>query len=223
MRASCGQVVRLTTGFQSLTKYGYFGEYRGPTQRLICAMKTLLLSLTLAAVAAGSAGTAHAQVFKPSATSGAVIGAVAGGLIGGHNDDRWAQGAVIGGIAGALIGAAVAPQEQRVYSPAPPVVYAQPTTTVIQTAPTVPMAPTVVSAPPPPVTVVQPPAQVVYVEHSAPPPPRVVYVQPAPRVVYVQPAPPPVVSFGIHYSSGPRYDGRHDRRHDHRGHGHGRR
>ncbi len=65
-------------------------------------MKTLLVSVSLAL--AGVA-TANAQVFRPSVGSGAVVGAVAGGLIGGHNGDRWAEGAVIGAAAGALIGA----------------------------------------------------------------------------------------------------------------------
>lgn len=161
-------------------------------------MKTLLATLTLAVAATSSA---HAQMYQPAATRGAVLGAIAGAFVGGHNNDRWAEGAVIGGVAGALLGAAVAPD--RVYQPAPAVVYQQPAA-VVQPAPIVPCAPVVQSAP----VVVQPAPEVVYVQ----PAPRVVYVQPAPRVVYV-PA-PPVVRFGIHYSSGPRYDNRgHGRRH----------
>jgi hypothetical protein len=199
-------------------------------------MKTLLVTVSLALA---GVSTANAQIFRPSVGGSAVVGAVAGGLIGGHNGDRWAQGAVIGGVAGALIGAALTPQEP-VYSAPPPVyqspasygqqvygqqVYSQPVysqypgATVVQ-APTVPNAPTVADAPmvvqQAPVQVVQAQPQVVYVESA----PRVVYVPaPAPRVVY---AAPPVVSFSYGYRSGPRYydgwdrRGGWDRRHDYR-------
>lgn len=153
-------------------------------------MKTLIATLTLAL--AGVSST-QAQMFQPSATRGAVLGAIAGAFVGGHNHDRWGEGALIGGVAGALLGAAVAPQEQ-VYQ-APPVVYSQPA--YVSSAPMVPAAPYVQSAP-----VVQPaPGQVVYVESA----PRVVYVTaPPPRVVYLA---PPVVGFGFGYYSGPRYYG----------------
>ncbi len=185
-------------------------------------MKTILVTVSLAL--AGVA-TTQAQVFRPSVGGSAVVGAVAGGLIGGHNGDRWAEGAVIGAAAGALIGAAMTPQEP-VYASQPPVyqapvygqqVYGQQVygqqpvyttqggTTVVQ-APAVPNAQVVPDAPvvyqQAPVQVVQPQPQVVYVESA----PRVVYVPaPAPRVVYA----PPVVSFGIGIHSGPRY---YDRR-----------
>src|SRR5829696_3892907 len=106
-------------------------------------MKTILVTVSLALAGVSSV---QAQIFRPSVGNGAVVGAVAGGLIGGHNGDRWAQGAVVGAAAGALIGAALTPQ-QPVYSARPPVyqapasygqqVYAQPAPTVIQTAPTV--------------------------------------------------------------------------------------
>lgn len=176
-------------------------------------MKTLLLTVSLAVA---GAGTAQAQMFRPSATSGAVLGAVAGGLIGGHNGDRWAEGMVIGAVAGGIIGAAVAPREPvyappvyrapatTIYSSATHVVAGQPTTVVhapaIYDAPTVPNAPVIVQQPAP---------QVVYAPAPAP---QVVYVEPTPRVVYV-PAPPPVVyvdrspriSLGFGYHHGPRY------------------
>src|SRR5688572_12890343 len=130
-------------------------------------MKTLLVTVSIALVGVSSA---QAQIFRPSVGSGAVVGAVAGGLIGGHNGDRWAEGAIIGGVAGALIGAALTPQEP-VYTTPPPVyqapvygqqVYGQPVygqpTTVVQ----VPNAPTVANAPMVgeqyPTTVVQAPA-----------------------------------------------------------------
>lgn len=173
-------------------------------------MKTLLVTVSLALAAAG---TAQAQIFRPSVGNTAVLGAVAGGLIGGHNGDRWAEGAVVGAVAGALIGAAITPEQT--YSPPPvyqaPVnygqrVYTSSGTTVVQAIPDAPVvaaAPTIVDQPA--VQVVQTQPQVVYVE----PTPRVVYVPaPGPRVVY---APAPIVSFGYGYgrgygySSGPRY------------------
>ncbi len=169
-------------------------------------MKTLLVTVSLAVAGISSA---HAQVFRPSVGNGAVVGAVAGGLIGGHNGDRWAEGAIIGGVAGALIGAAISPQQPVYHSP-PPVVYQTPAsygqhvygpagTTVVQNAPMVQNAPTIYEQAPPQVVHAAP--QVVYVESA----PRVVYVPaPSPRVVY---APRPVVSFGFGYNSGPRYYG----------------
>ena len=174
-------------------------------------MKTMLVTLSLALVGVGSA---QAQMLRPSVGGGAVVGAVAGGLIGGHNNDRWAEGAVIGAAAGALIGAVLTPQEP-VYATPPPVyqapadygqrVYTQGHTTVVQAVPNAPMvpdAPTVVQSAPPQV-VYAPPPQVVYVESA----PRVVYVPaPAPRVVY---AAPPVIRFGFSYHSGPRYPVHH--------------
>src|SRR5215212_2026783 len=110
-------------------------------------MKTLLVTVSLALAGVSSA---QAQMFRPSVGGSAAVGAIAGGLIGGHNGDRWAEGAVIGAAAGALIGAAITPQ-QPVYSAPPPVyqspasygqqvygqqVYStQPGTTVVQTIP----------------------------------------------------------------------------------------
>lgn len=185
-------------------------------------MKTLLVTVSLAV--AGISST-HAQVFRPSVGSGAVVGAVAGGLIGGHNGDRWAEGAIIGGVAGALIGAAITPPQPVYHSAPPPVVYQTPTTygqqvygpsgtTVVQNAPMVQNAPTLYEQAP--VHVVQAPPQVVYVESA----PRVVYVPaPAPRVIY---APRPVVSFNFGYTSGPRYHGGHSGySHGHAGHSRG--
>src|SRR5436305_10514559 len=84
-------------------------------------MKTLLVTVSLALAAT----SAQAQIFRPAVGNGAVLGAVAGSVIGGHNHDRWAEGAILGAAAGALIGAAVAPQEP-VYASAPPVVYQAP-------------------------------------------------------------------------------------------------
>jgi len=168
-------------------------------------MKTLLFSVSIAL--AGVSST-QAQIFRPAVGNGAVLGAVAGGLIGGHNGDRWAQGAIIGGVAGAVLGAALAPQPV-VYQSAPPVVYQTPadygqrvyapaaTTVAVADAPMVGNAPVVVDQG---VTqVVRAPAQVVYVPSA----PQVVYVQEPQRVYYA----PPVVSLGFGYYSGPRYLG----------------
>lgn len=196
-------------------------------------MKTLALSVSLALAAVVPA---QAQIFRSPVGGGAALGAVAGGLIGGHNGDRWAEGMVIGAAAGALLGAAIGPQ-QPVYS-APPVyqsqapvvygqqVYGQPAPSVPQVwtvpdASTVPVAPSVGASIP--TQVVTAPPQVVYVESA----PRVVYVPaPGPRVVYVEPQ--PVIRFGVgFYSGGPRYiesyrgGQSHYRGHGHHG-GHGR-
>ena|SRR6187431_3644200 len=68
-------------------------------------MKTLLLTLSLAVA---GASTSQAEIYRPSAVPGTtVLGAMAGALIGGHNNDHWVQGAVIGAAAGALVGVAV--------------------------------------------------------------------------------------------------------------------
>ena len=154
-------------------------------------MKTILVTVSLALA---GVSTTQAQVFRPSVGGSAAVGAVAGGLIGGHNGDRWAEGAVIGGVAGALIGAALTPREP-VYTTPPPVyqspasygqqVYSQPaygqpvygqpvyvlqvySSQSVTFASVVPNAPTVVF---------QEPAQVVQAL------PQVVYVESAPRVV----------------------------------------
>jgi hypothetical protein len=68
-------------------------------------MKTLLLSLSLAVA---GVSTSQAEIYRPSVVpQTTVLGAVAGALIGGHNNDRWAEGAIIGAAAGALVGVAV--------------------------------------------------------------------------------------------------------------------
>ena len=169
-------------------------------------MKTLLIATSLALAGISSA---QAQMFQPSAARGAVLGAVAGSLIGGHNHDRWAEGAAIGALAGAIFGAAAGPQQTvadeapPVYRVGPPVVYRDVYGNAVPVVESVPCAPTVVAAPSVAYEQGYAPTRVVYVESA----PRVVYVQaPPPRVVYVA---PPVVSFGFGYSSGPRYYGGH--------------
>src|SRR4029078_5064659 len=72
-------------------------EYPRQGIRLSNEMKTLLVTLS---VALAGVSSVQAQIFRPSVGSGAVVGAVAGGLIGGHNGDRWAEGAVLGAVAG---------------------------------------------------------------------------------------------------------------------------
>ena len=61
-------------------------------------MKTLLFTLSLAVAGVGSTYAQSSTVAR-----GAVVGSIAGALIGGHNHDRWSEGAVIGAAAGALI------------------------------------------------------------------------------------------------------------------------
>jgi hypothetical protein len=127
-------------------------------------IQALLLSASLAVAGVSSA---HAQISRPVA-NGAVLGAVAGAFIGGHNNDRWGEGAIIGAAAGAVLGAVVDQAQNR-----PTVVRQGPPVTVVKTVPASSC----------------PPTQVVVVPQSGP---KVVVVQPAPRVVYV-PAPAPRV------------------------------
>ena len=64
-------------------------------------MKT---AATLLALALVSAVSAQAQLFRPETVTGAVVGGIAGAVI-GHNDSRhgW-EGAAYGATAGAVIG-----------------------------------------------------------------------------------------------------------------------
>lgn len=152
-------------------------------------MKTLLLALSLAAT---GVSTATAQVYQPAVVNGAILGGIAGAVIGGHNHDRWGEGALIGAAAGALIGSTVPAPQQAVVYQSPPVTVVQtvPNAAVVQQAPTIGNAPVVAapgSAAPQVVYVQQQPAQVVYVPYYANAP------------VYY----PPVVSVGFGYSWGP--------------------
>lgn len=136
-------------------------------------MKTLLATLS---VALAGVSTANAQYYRPSIVRDTtVVGAVAGALIGGHNNDHWAEGAIIGAAAGALVGAAV-DQSQ-------PVVYRS---NAIAPVAVVPNAP-VVGAPAP---------AVVYVNQPAP---EVVYVDPYPQTVVVG---RPIVHFSTGWGYG---------------------
>jgi hypothetical protein len=113
-------------------------------------MKTLLFTLSLAVAGVGSTYAQSSTVAR-----GAVVGSIAGALIGGHNHDRWAEGAVIGAAAGALIGAAVD----------------QPRTVVVTT--------------PPPVVCAPAPRAVIYVRQPAPPVRVVYVRRPSPASVVV--------------------------------------
>jgi hypothetical protein len=159
----------------------------------VADMKTILATLSLALV---SVSSAQSPMFQPPATTGAVLGAIAGAFIGGHNHNLWAEGAAIGAVAGALIGTAVTP---------PPVYQSVP---VYQAAPVYQGGMVYAQAP------------VVYA-----PAPQVVYVQHAPRVVYL-PAPPPVVYYApaaVGYRYAPSYGHRvgpgYHPGNSHRGHG----
>ena len=154
---------------------------------LECVMKKSLLVIV---ALLGGTVSAQAQIYTSSTAQGAVIGGVAGAIIGNNSGGRHApEGALIGALAGALIGHAV---------DNPPV-----TRTVV-----------VQSPPPSPCT---PPPQVVYVQTAYPRQQVVVYRQ-APRVVYVQAQPQTVVyvdgwgrpapcgyDYGRHYGYGHRW------------------
>lgn len=147
-------------------------------------MKTLIIALTLAAA---GASTATAQIYQPAVVNGAVLGGIAGAIIGGHNHDRWGEGALIGAAAGALLGSTVQAPRTAVYEQ-PPVTVVQGAATV-PNAVVVPSAPTIPAAGAPQVVYVQQPAQVVYVPYYAT----------APAVVYDA---RPVVSVGFGYAWG---------------------
>lgn len=133
-------------------------------------MKTLLVTLSLAVA---GASTASAQLYRPSVVRDTtVVGAVAGALIGGHNNDRWAEGAIIGAASGALVGAVIDQSRS-----APPVQYRSAGIAPVAVVPNAP----VIGEPAPTVVYVSPPA------------PQVVYVDPYPATVVVS---RPV----IHYS-----------------------
>jgi len=109
----------------------------------------------MVALLAGSV-SAHAQIYTSGTAQGAVLGGVAGAIIGNNSGGRHAgEGAIIGAVAGALIGNAADNSRAR--------------TIYVQSAP--------VCTPPP--------QQVVYVQTAYPQQQVVVYQQ-APRVVYVQ-------------------------------------
>lgn len=170
-------------------------------------MKKLFLALLV--TVAGST-VASAQIYRPSVVGqSTVLGAVAGALIGGHNNDHWAEGAVIGAAAGAVVGSVVDSQRSSL-----PVVYSQSS-----------IAPVAVVADAP---MIGAQSQITY----ASPAPQVVYVNAAPqRVVYVDPYPVyvsrPAVYIGATWGGygwgGHRYRGHNSHHHggDHRGgHGH---
>ena len=122
-------------------------------------MKTLLLTLSLATAAVS---TSQAEIYRPSVVRDTtVLGAVAGALIGGHNNDHWAQGAIIGAAAGAILGTAI--------DQSGPVVYQEREIRPVAVAPCAPV-------------IVAPAPRVVYVN---PAPARVVYINPYARPAYV--------------------------------------
>ena len=156
--------------------------------RLSLCMKKTLLALCVVSLAAGSA---HAQLFRPSIVEGALLGGAAGAIIGHNSDHRTGEGAAIGALAGALIGAAldnrsearpvvVSPPPQVVAAPAPQVVYVYET-------------PACPPPPPAPVVVYYPRTVTVYSSGYACPPPR--------RVVYVN-------GWGPSWSCAPQYEHR---------------
>ncbi|HEY8932705.1 MAG TPA: YMGG-like glycine zipper-containing protein [Rariglobus sp.] len=136
-------------------------------------MKKTLLALCVASLAAGSA---HAQLFRPSVIDGAILGGVAGAIIGNNSGGRHGgEGAAIGAVAGALVGAAIdQPAARPVVVTAPPPVYCPPPAPAV-----VYVEPAPVYCPPPPphsVVVYYPRTVTVYSGYECPPPRRVVYV-----------------------------------------------
>ncbi|PTY07248.1 hypothetical protein DB347_08040 [Opitutaceae bacterium EW11] len=143
-------------------------------------MKTLLLSLTCAALTTASV---HAQVFQPQTARNILIGSVAGAIIGENNHHQALEGAAIGAAAGYIWSAATQAPAREYAPPVPVTTTCEPR--VVYTEP---------ACPPPvcverPVVVVRPRVVVV-----APPPAPVVIYREAPRyhhrerVVYVAPA-----------------------------------
>jgi len=105
-------------------------------------MKTLLLSLLCAA---GLAGSAQAQIFRPQVANDMLIGGVAGAIIGNNNHHRTAEGALIGAAAGYLWGVATTPSAQPTYAPPVPAAayYSAPCYGYVSPAPTIIYAPSV--------------------------------------------------------------------------------
>jgi hypothetical protein len=126
-------------------------ETFSPTRRLSFGMKTLILSL---AVAASAVVPAKAQIFQPEIARDILAGSVVGAIIGDNNHHHALEGAVIGAIAGGLWGAAtvtdsrpvcaqpvimeapLAPAACLAYQPAP-VVIVQSTPVMCASAPVV--------------------------------------------------------------------------------------
>lgn len=95
-------------------------------------MKTLTLSLI--ALALGVAPM-KAQIFQPNVVNGALLGSLAGAIIGNNNGHHTGQGALIGAVGGAVLGSLVQPQPRVVYTQSAPVVYAQSAPVVYYTQP----------------------------------------------------------------------------------------
>ncbi|HKB91881.1 MAG TPA: glycine zipper 2TM domain-containing protein, partial [Opitutaceae bacterium] len=166
-------------------------------------MKISILPLGISLLL-GSASM-KAQIFAPNlAGPGAVIGGIAGAVIGNHNHNTLA-GAAIGTVAGAVIGSTI--QTQPSYP-----VYRSGATYVVQDAPLAPAAP-VYGEYPQTMVVQQPAPQIVYVER-----PVTYYYEPAPVYrPYCEPY--PSVGLSFYYGSGYRngwYGGGYRERGDYR-------
>ncbi len=97
-------------------------------------MKKCFYSLTMIAFMAAISGCYNPYNNEgEGATTGGVLGAVAGGVI-GHQSHDTAAGMLIGGVVGATAGAAVGSQIQKPEPPAP-VVVAQPSPVVVAQTP----------------------------------------------------------------------------------------
>jgi hypothetical protein len=84
-------------------------------------MKALILSLI--ALTLGVAPV-KAQIFQPNVVNGAIVGGIAGAIIGNNSGGHHAgEGAIIGTAAGAVIGSLAQPRPTVVYERPAPVVY----------------------------------------------------------------------------------------------------
>lgn len=77
-----------------------------------------------ALMTATTLSTAQAQLFSPESLGGAVVGGIAGGLIGGHG--HRGEGIAIGAGAGLLMGALASSYERRYDGPYAPEYYSRP-------------------------------------------------------------------------------------------------
>jgi hypothetical protein len=80
------------------------------------------LTISFIALAFGVAPV-KAQIFQPNIVNGAILGGIAGAIIGNNSGHHAGEGAIIGTAAGAVIGSMVQPQPMVVYTEPAPVVY----------------------------------------------------------------------------------------------------
>jgi hypothetical protein len=99
----------------------------------VCVSSIIMKALTLSLIAL-TLGVApvKAQIFQPNIVNGAILGGIAGAVIGNNSGHHTGEGAIIGTAAGAVIGSLVQPQPTVVYTQSAPVVYACPAPVVVE-------------------------------------------------------------------------------------------